>query len=121
MELIFAVKNKLPYGSVKNSAGKFVKADLNSVAAAAAGAAKAMPDDFRVSITNAPGADAYPISTFTWLLIPSQIKDATKRDALTKFVKWSLTTGQSSAASLDYAPLPKAVQAKELAAITKIK
>jgi phosphate transport system substrate-binding protein len=121
VELIFAVKNKLPYGSVKNSAGKFVKADMNSVVAAAAGAAKAMPDDFRVSITNASGADAYPISTFTWLLIPSHITDAAKRDALTKFLKWSLTTGQSSASSLDYAPLPKAVQTKELASIAKIK
>jgi phosphate transport system substrate-binding protein len=121
VELIYAVRNKLAYGAVRNSSGSFVKADLNSVAAAAAGKASTMPDDFRVSITNAPGAQAYPISTFTWLLIPSQISDSTKRQAIVKFLRWALTTGQSSAAALDYAELPKSVQSKELQAIAKIK
>jgi phosphate transport system substrate-binding protein len=121
VELIYAVKNKLPYGAVKNQAGAFVKADLQSVAAAAAGVAQTMPADFRVSITNAPGKEAYPISTFTWLLIPSHISDAGKREAIKKLLKWALTSGQSSAASLEYAELPKPVQARELAAIAKIK
>jgi phosphate transport system substrate-binding protein len=120
VELIYAASNKLPYGSVKNSDGVFVKADISSVSTAAAGAAANMPDDFRVSITNAPGKSAYPISTFTWLLIPSRISDAQKRDAIKKFLKWALTTGQKATASLDYAPLPKSVQTKELAAISKI-
>lgn len=120
VELIYAASNHLPYGSVQNSSGAFVKADIASVSAAAAGAAQNMPDDFRVSITNAPGAKAYPISTFTWLLIPSKISDAHKRDDVKKFLKWILTTGQSSAPSLNYAPLPKSVQTKELAAISKI-
>jgi phosphate transport system substrate-binding protein len=121
VELIYASKNKLSYGAVKNSSGQFVKADLKSVAAAAAGASKTMPDDFRVSITDAPGKEAYPISTFTWLLIPSHISDAGKRTAMTKFLKWALTNGQASAAPLEYAELAKAVQTKELAAIAKIK
>ena len=82
VELIYAVQNKMRYGKVQNAAGKFIKADLASVSAAAAGAAKTMPDDFRVSITNAPGATAYPISSFTWLLIPVQIQDAAKREAI---------------------------------------
>lgn len=121
VELIYAVKNNLPYGSVKNASGDYVKADVNSVSAAAASTASSIPDDFRVSITNASGKGAYPISTFTWLLIPSKISDAGKRDAIKKFVKWALTTGQGEAGSLDYAPLPKQVQAKELTAIAKIK
>lgn len=119
VELIYAVKNKLPYGAVKNANGEFLRADLNSVAAAAA--AGSMPDDFRVSITNASGKGAYPISTFTWLLIPSHFSDAGKRDALKKFLKWAITSGQASAVSLEYAQLPKQVQTKELAAIAKIK
>lgn len=121
VELIYALSQKLPYGSVRNADGVFVKADISSVSAAAAGAAKTMPDDFRVSITNAPGKGSYPISTFTWLLIPSQISDAQKRNAIKGFLKWALTTGQASAPGLAYAPLPKPVQTKELAAIAKIK
>jgi len=109
------------YGSVRNAAGKFVKADLASVTAAAAGAAKDMPEDFRVSITNAPGATSYPISTFTWLLIPSKFEDAAKKKAVTDFLTWMLTTGQSNTSALDYAPLPKAVVAKETKAIAMIK
>src|SRR5579863_4875721 len=90
VELIYAVQNNIPYGKVQNAAGKFVKADLAGVTAAASGAAKDMPDDFRVSITNAPGATSYPISSFTWLLIPAQISDAAKRDAIKDFLKWML-------------------------------
>lgn len=120
VELIYAEKNHLPAGRVRNAAGQFVKADLASVAAAAAGAAKDMPDDFRVSITNAPGKTAYPIATFTWLLIPQHINDSAKRDDIKKFLKWALTDGQNSVESLSYARLPKQVQAKELQAISKI-
>ncbi len=121
VELIYAKQQNMGYGSVKNAAGKFVKADLASVTAAAAGAAKDMPEDFRVSITNAPGAASYPISTFTWLLIPSKFEDAAKKKAVTDFLTWMLTTGQSSTAALDYAPLPKSVVAKETKAIAMIK
>lgn len=120
VELIYAANNKLPYGSVQNSSSAFIKADISSVSAAAANVANNIPDDFRVSITNAPGKDAYPISTFTWLLIPSKISDTRKRDEIKAFLKWILTTGQSTAPSLNYAPLPKPVQTKELAAISKI-
>jgi len=120
VELIYALQNKMGYGSLENSAGVFLKADLNSVTAAAAGAAKSMPDDFRVSITNAPGKGAYPISTFTWLLIPSKIEDANKRKAIIEFLHWMLTDGQKYCASLGYAPLPKEVVAKEEKAIARI-
>jgi phosphate transport system substrate-binding protein len=112
VELIYAVQNKMDYGAVKNVAGNFVKADFNSVSEAAAGT-KDMPEDFRVSITNAPGKNAYPISSFTWLLIPSKIDDATKKKSITEFLKWMMTTGQQDAAGLSYAPLPKAVISKE--------
>ena len=88
--------------------------------AAAAGAAKDMPADFRVSITNAPGKTAYPISSFTWLLIPAKIQDAGKRDAIKGFLKWMLTDGQNYAEALSYAKLPKEVVEKELKAINKV-
>ncbi len=120
VELIYAVQNKLPYGAVKNADGAFVKADLAGVTAAAAGADAQMPDDFRVSITNASGKTAYPISSFTWLLIPAKIPNAQKRDALTQFLKWMMSDGQKFTESLAYAPLPKAVVAKEAKAISKI-
>jgi phosphate transport system substrate-binding protein len=120
VELIYAESNKIPYGSVQNSSGAVVKASLAAVSAAAAGAAKDMPDDFRVSITNAPGNASYPISTFTWLLIPQKFSDATKRDALKGFLKWALGDGQSYAEALSYAKLPKEVVAKEVKAIDKI-
>ena len=86
VELIYAIQNSLPYARVKNAAGVFVKPDLSTTTAAAAGAAKEMPDDFRVSITNSRGGGAYPIATFTWLLIPEQIQDPAKRKALTEFL-----------------------------------
>jgi phosphate transport system substrate-binding protein len=120
IELIYAVQNNIPYGQVQNAAGKFVKADLAGVTAAAAGAAKDMPDDFRVSITNAPGATSYPISSFTWLLIPSQIQDATKREAIKGFLKWMLSDGQNYNEGLSYARLPKPVLVKELKAVSLI-
>ena len=120
VELIYAVQNNIPYGSVKNSSGNFVKADLASVTAAAAGAAKAMPDDFRVSITDAPGKTAYPISSFTWLLIPQKFQDAGKRDAIKGFLNWMLGEGQNSVETLSYAKLPKEVVEKEKKAIDNI-
>lgn len=120
VELIYAVQNKMSYGKVQNADGKFVKADLASVAAAAAGAAKSMPDDFRVSLTNAPGAAAYPISSFTWLLVPEKISDGTKRDAIKGFLKWMLTDGQGYNEGLSYAKLPKPVIDKEMKAISQI-
>jgi phosphate transport system substrate-binding protein len=120
VELFYAIQNKMPYGPVQNQAGKFVKATLESVTDAAAGAAKSMPDDFRVSIVNAPGANAYPLSTFTWLLIPDSISDPGKKKAIVDFLHWMLTTGQSDAAQLSYAPLPKSVVTKEEAQIAKI-
>jgi phosphate transport system substrate-binding protein len=120
VELIYAVQNNIPYGAVKNSSGNLVKADLVSVSAAAAGAAKEMPDDFRVSITNASGKNAYPISSFTWLLIPQKFQDGAKRDAIKDFLKWMLTDGQNSVETLSYAKLPKEVVEKEKKAINNI-
>jgi len=120
VELIYALQNKMEYGSVQNAAGAYLRANLDTVTAAAAGAAKSMPEDFRVSITNAPGKNAYPIASFTWLLIPSQIQDAGKRNALVGFLKWMLTDGQKDCAALGYAPLPKEVVAKELKQIAQI-
>jgi phosphate transport system substrate-binding protein len=119
VELIYALQNNISYGSVKNASGNFVKASLDSTTAAAA-SMKSMPADFRVSITNAPGKDSYPISSFTWLLIPTKIQDPVKKKAIADFVKWMLTDGQPMAMALDYAPLPKPVVAKELKAIAKI-
>src|SRR6202163_4187122 len=120
VELIHAIQNKMPYGKVKNSSGEFIKADLSSVTAAAAGAAKNIPDDFRVSITDVPGKGTYPISSFTWLLIPSKFSDAAKRDAIKGFLKWMLTDGQNEVEALSYAKLPKEVVAKEMKAIDNI-
>lgn len=120
IELIYAIQNSMPYGRVKNSSGTFIKADLAGVTAAAAGAAKDMPADFRVSITNAPGKAAYPISSFTWLLIPEKFSDAGKRDAIKGFVSWMLTDGQNSAEALSYAKLPKEVVAKEKQALAQV-
>ena len=113
IELIYAVQNNLPYGLVKNSSGAFIKASLEGVSAAAAGAAANMPDDFRVSITNAPGKAVFPISSFTWLLIPAQIEDAAKRDAIKGFLTWMMADGQQYCEGLAYAKLPKEVVAKE--------
>ena len=108
----------MSYGKIRNLAGVPVKADLKGVTAAAASAV--VPDDFRVSITNAPGKDAYPISSFTWLLVPAKIQDAQKRKILTDFLRWMLAGGQKLAEPLGYAPLPKAVVDKELKAISLV-
>ncbi len=119
IELIYAVQNNIPYGKVQNAAGKFVKADLAGVTAAAA-SIKDLPEDFRVSITNAPGATSYPISSFTWLLIPAKIPDTGKRDAIKDFLKWMLVDGQKFNEGLSYAQLPRSVVAKETKAISLI-
>lgn len=111
VELIYAVQNNIAYGSVRNSAGVFLKASLEGVTAAAA-SVKSMPADFRVSITNPPGKDAYPISSFTWLLIPAQSKDPAKGKILADFLNWMVTDGQKMAAPLSYSPLPDSVAEK---------
>jgi phosphate transport system substrate-binding protein len=120
VELIYAVQNKIPYGSVKNASGNFVKASLDSVTSAA-GSMKSMPPDFRVSITNSPGKDAYPISSFTWLLIPAQSKDAAKGKILVDFLNWMVDDGQKMTAQLTYAPLPESVAAKVKAEIKQVR
>jgi phosphate transport system substrate-binding protein len=118
VELIYALQNKMSYGSVQNKAGQFVTASLDSVTAAATGAA--IPDDFRVSITDAEGATAYPIASFTWMLLYEHPKDAARGKAMVDFLKWALTDGQKFAPSLGYAPLPQPVVAKEMQALGKI-
>jgi phosphate transport system substrate-binding protein len=118
VELIYAIQNKMPFGRVRNASGAFVKASLASVTAAASGAA--MPADFRVSITNAAGKDAYPVSSFTWLLIPTRVPDAAKKRAIVDFLNWMLGPGQGMTESLSYAPLPKQVVAQERKAISAI-
>ena len=120
VELIYAVQNKMEYADVKHAAGKIVHPSFESVSAAAANS-KEMPEDFRVSITNAPGAAAYPISSFTWMLVPSQIADPAKKKAITDFLAWMLTTGQKDCESMSYAQLPKAVVTKVQAQIKMIK
>jgi phosphate transport system substrate-binding protein len=119
IELIYALQNNIPYGSVKNAAGNFERASLGGVTEAA-GSVKSMPADFRVSITNAPGKDAYPISSFTWLLIPVQAKDANKGKILTDFLNWMLTDGQKMTGQLSYAPLPESVVEKVKAAVKQV-
>lgn len=121
VELIYAVQNKMQYGWVKNASGRFIKASTAGVTAAAAAAAKTMPADYRVSITNAAGADSYPISSFTWLLIPVKSADPAKAQALANFLNWMLDKGESEAASMTYAPLPDAVQAKVRQTIKQVK
>jgi phosphate transport system substrate-binding protein len=116
IELIYAVQNKIDYGTVRNASGAFIKASLQSVTAAAA-SAKSMPADFRVSITNAPGKDAYPISSFTWLLIPERSKEAAKGKILADFLNWMVEDGQKMTAELTYAPLPENVASKVKGAI----
>ena len=110
VDLIYALQNKVPFGSVKNRAGKFVKASMNSLSAAAASAV--LPPDFRASITDAPGSDAYPIASFTWLLVPSKTEDQIKTKDLQEFLRWMLRDGQSMTSTLGYAPLPPNVVEK---------
>jgi phosphate transport system substrate-binding protein len=120
VELIYALQTKIPFGSVQNAAGSFVKGSLDSVTAAAASAPK-MPADFRISITNAPGKDAYPIASFTWLLIPAQSKDPAKGKILSDFLTWMVTDGQKMTSALAYAPLPDNVAAKVKEAIKEVR
>ena len=119
VELIYAIQNKMPYADVKNAAGQFVKPTLESVTAAL-GTAN-IPDDFRFSMTNAPGSDAYPIAGATWLLVYEQQKDPAKGKKLVEFLKWALTKGEGMAKDLNYAPLPDEVQQRVLKRIDEIK
>jgi phosphate transport system substrate-binding protein len=121
VELIYALQNKIGYGSVQNAAGEFVKGSVQSVTTAAAGAAANMPADFRVSITNAAGKGAYPISSFTWLLFYQNPKDKTQARMMVDFLKWALADGQKYCADLGYAPLPAAVVKMELASLATIR
>jgi phosphate transport system substrate-binding protein len=121
VELIYALQNKISFGSVQNAEGEFVRASEQSVTAAAAGAAANMPADFRVSITNAPGAGAYPISSFTWILLYETPKDLAQSKVMVDFMKWALSDGQKFAPELGYAPLPQAVVEMELKALEKVK
>ncbi len=120
VELIYALQTTTSFGSVQNANGNFVKASPAAVTAAAAGAAADMPADFRVSITNAPGADAYPISSFTWLLLYENPSDTTSARVMLDFLKWALTDGQQYATELGYAPLPDSVREQELAAADRM-
>ncbi|MBI1815654.1 MAG: phosphate ABC transporter substrate-binding protein PstS [Deltaproteobacteria bacterium] len=120
VELIYATSNELPYADVQNAAGALVTPSLESVTAAAAALAQNMPDDFRVSITNAPGTDAYPISSLTWLLVYEKQKDTEKGKKLVQFLTWMIHDGQLHAPALHYAPLPKEVVAKEEQAIHRV-
>jgi phosphate transport system substrate-binding protein len=121
VELVYALQNKISYGSVQNMAGEFTKGTVQSVTAAAASAAAQMPADFRVSITNAPGNGVYPISSFTWLLLYENPKNKAQSKVMVDFVKWALTDGQKYCADLGYAPLPEGVVKLEMTALAKIK
>ena len=121
VELIYALQNKIAYGAVRSMDGEFVQATTETVSAAAAAAAKQMPPDFRVSITNAPGKGVYPIASFTWLLLYENPKDKNQSRIMVEFMKWALTDGQSFAGDLGYAPLPAPVVEMEQAALAKVK
>ncbi len=119
VELIYAVQNHIPFGDIKNASGAWIKASLEGATAAAASVPN-MPADFRVSITNAPGKEAYPISSFTWLLIPVQSKDPAKGKIITDFLNWMLSDGEKMTEALSYAPLPQNVVDKVKVAIKQI-
>jgi phosphate transport system substrate-binding protein len=121
VELVYALQNKIAFGSVQNSAGKFVRASIEATTAAAAAAAAAMPEDFRVSITNPPGDAAYPIASFTWLLLYENAQDKAQAKIMVDFLKWALTDGQKFASELGYAPVPKNIVELEMKALTKVK
>lgn len=120
LQSTYAIENRVQYGSVQNSIGKFAKAETGSITAAAAATATEMPKDFRVSITNSKDEDAYPISSFTWLLVPEKIEDPAKRKAIAQFLRWVLTEGQKFAAAKHYAPLPGDVAQHVLQAVSAI-
>jgi phosphate transport system substrate-binding protein len=119
VELIYAIQNKMPYAEAKNSAGQFVKPTLEAVTAAMATAN--IPNDFRFSMTDAPGKDSYPIAGATWLLVYEQQKDAVKGKKLVEFLKWALTKGEDMAKELDYAPLPPQLRDRVLKRVDEIK
>jgi phosphate transport system substrate-binding protein len=121
VELIYALQNKIDYGAVQNANGEFVRASVQAVTAAAAAAVKAMPPDFRVSITNAPGKGVYPISSFTWMLLYESPKDKAQGKIMVEFMKWALTDGQKFASDLGYAPLPAEIVQLEMKALATIK
>jgi phosphate transport system substrate-binding protein len=121
VELIYALQNKISYGAVQNQAGEWVRASVETVSNAAAAAAKSMPKDFRVSITNAPGHDVYPISSFTWLLLQESPRDAARSKIMVDFTRWALSGGQGLAPQLGYAPIPKEVVALEMEALNRVK
>lgn len=120
VELIYALQNRIAVGAVQNRAGQYVSPSVESVTAAAAGAAADMPEDFRVSITDPPGDTTYPIASFTWLLLYEQPQDAAKGRVMTDFLRWALTEGQAHARELGYAPLPQRVVDMELKALERI-
>jgi phosphate transport system substrate-binding protein len=119
VELVYAEQNKIAHGAVRNANGEFVSATLSAISAAAANAT--IPADFRVSITNPPGKGAYPIASFTWLLIPTKIDDPARQRAITGFLRWMLTDGQGMVEALGYAKLPKALVERELKVIAEVK
>ena len=120
LQLTYAIENHVQFGRVQNALGQFVKADSGSITAAAAGTATNMPQDFRASITNVADEAAYPISSFSWLLVPSKISDPAKQQAVVGFVRWILTDGQKLAAPMNYAPLPADVAQRVLKAVSRI-
>ena len=120
VELIYALQNKIQFGYIKNAAGNWVKGSIDGVTEAAA-SVKNMPADYRVSITNAPGKNAYPISSFTWLLIPTQPQDAAKGKVIKEFLNWMLDNGESETSALYYAPLPQSVSQKVRATVAQLK
>jgi phosphate transport system substrate-binding protein len=120
VELVYALRHQLSFGTVRNAAGQFVQADLSSVTAAAGGAAGAMTSDFRVSITNASGKDAYPISTFTWWLFPRELASGDKKPEFFELLQWVLTSGQKQCSALGYAPLPREIASRELQLLSTV-
>jgi phosphate transport system substrate-binding protein len=122
VELAYAKQNHLPAGQLKNQAGNYVKPSLEGATAAAAGVAQSLSadTDFRIAIVNAPGADAYPISSFTWLLVYKTMPDGAKAKELAKFITWALNDGEKMVESLDYAPLPPNMVALEMKQLQKV-
>jgi phosphate transport system substrate-binding protein len=120
VELIYALQNKITFAAIKNAAGNWITASIPGVTAAA-GSIKSMPVDFRVSITDAPGGDAYPISSFSWIIVSPDGQDAAKRKVLKDMLSWAVKSGESEASALSYAPLPQNVAQKELEAIYALK
>ncbi len=122
VELAYAKQNRLAYASMQNAAGSFVEPSIESVTAAAAGVMTKLgpTTDYRISVVNAPGANAYPISSFTWILVYERQPDPTKGKKLVDFLRWALTEGEQSAATLDYAPLPQELSSQVRARIDRI-